>query len=59
LLKVSRARIWRAWSDPAELVKWWCPKPWKTDVRAFDFRAGGAFHSFMSGPDDGESNNPD
>ncbi|MEK9755307.1 MAG: SRPBCC domain-containing protein, partial [Rhodospirillaceae bacterium] len=27
-------------------------------VRAFDFRAGGAFHTFMSGPDGGESDNP-
>lgn len=27
-------------------------------MRAFDFRNGGAFHTFMSGPDGGESDNP-
>ena len=45
-------------SDPALLKKWWCPKPWTTDVRAFDMRPGGAFHTFMQGPDGGTSDNP-
>jgi uncharacterized protein YndB with AHSA1/START domain len=57
-LAVPRARVWRAWSDPKMLAEWWCPKPWMTEVKAFDFRAGGAFHTFMSGPDGGESDNP-
>jgi uncharacterized protein YndB with AHSA1/START domain len=50
-----RPKVWRAWSDPHLLKQWWCPKPWMTEVRAFDFRNGGAFHTFMSGPDGGES----
>lgn len=53
-----RAKVWRAWSDPEILKQWWCPRPWVTQVRAFDFRPGGAFHTFMSGPDGGESDNP-
>ncbi|NUJ78917.1 SRPBCC family protein [Methylocystis sp. FS] len=53
-----RARVWKAWTDPALLKEWWCPRPWKTEVRAFDFRPGGGFHTFMSGPDGGESDNP-
>ncbi len=53
-----RAKVWRAWSDPDILKRWWCPQPWVTEVCAFDFRAGGAFHTFMSGPDGGESDNP-
>ncbi|MBL8552025.1 MAG: SRPBCC family protein [Hyphomonadaceae bacterium] len=61
-LAVPRAKIWKAWSDPAHLAQWWCPKPWTTEVRAFDFRAGGAFHTYMTGPDGkggaGESDNP-
>ena len=61
-LAVPRAKIWRAWSDPKHLAEWWCPKPWKTEVRAFDFRPGGAFHTYMTGPDGkggtGESDNP-
>ena len=50
--------VWRAWSDPVHLAEWWCPKPWTTEVRAFDFRPGGAFYTFMSGPDGGTSDNP-
>ncbi len=58
LLKAPRAKVWRAWSDPVLLAQWWCPKPWVTDVRAFDLRPGGDFHTFMSGPDGGTSDNP-
>jgi uncharacterized protein YndB with AHSA1/START domain len=57
-LAVSRARVWRAWADPKLLAQWWCPKPWITDVRAFDFRPGGDFYTFLRGPDGGESDNP-
>jgi len=58
LLNAPRSKVWRAWTDPAILTEWWCPKPWKTEVKAFDFQPGGAFHTFMSGPDGGESDNP-
>ncbi|MBI5012663.1 MAG: SRPBCC domain-containing protein, partial [Methylocystis sp.] len=51
---VPRARVWRAWTDPEILKEWWCPRPWTTEVRAFDFRPGGGFHTFMSGPEGGE-----
>ena len=53
-----RAKVWRAWSEPELLKRWWCPRPWTTEVRAFDFRPGGGFHTHMSGPDGGESDNP-
>ncbi|MBK6307089.1 MAG: SRPBCC family protein [Gemmatimonadetes bacterium] len=58
ILRVPRALVWKAWSDPAHLKEWWCPKPWTTEVRAFDLRPGGAFHTFMRGPDGGTSDNP-
>ncbi len=58
LLGAPRATLWRAWTDPALLKEWWCPKPWTTEVKAFDLRPGGAFHTFMKGPDGGESDNP-
>ena len=58
LVKAPRALLWRAWTDPALLKEWWCPKPWTTEVRAFDLKAGGAFHTFMQGPDGGSSDNP-
>lgn len=58
VLRVPRALVWQAWSDPAHLKEWWCPKPWTTEVRAFDLTPGGAFHTFMRGPDGGTSDNP-
>lgn len=62
LLAAPRDCIWQAWADPGLLAQWWCPKPWVTEVRAFDFRPGGDFHTYMHGPDGkggtGESDNP-
>ncbi len=58
VLRAPRATLWRAWTDPALLKQWWCPRPWTTEVRAFELRPGGSFHTFMSGPDGGTSDNP-
>jgi uncharacterized protein YndB with AHSA1/START domain len=58
VLRAPRAALWRAWTEPDLLKQWWCPKPWTTEVRALDLRPGGAFHTFMSGPDGGTSDNP-
>lgn len=57
-IRAPRALVWKAWTDPNHLKEWWCPKPWTTEVRAFDFRPGGAFYTFMRGPDGGTSDNP-
>lgn len=57
-LRSPRALLWRAWTEPELLRHWWCPRPWTTEVRAFDLRPGGAFHTFMRGPDGGTSDNP-
>jgi uncharacterized protein YndB with AHSA1/START domain len=58
VINAPRAAVWKAWTEPELLKEWWCPKPWTTEVRAFDLRAGGSFHTFMKGPDGGESDNP-
>lgn len=58
VLQAPRAALWRAWSEPALLVQWWCPKPWVTELRAYEPRPGGAFHTVMRGPDGGVSDNP-
>lgn len=58
VLNAPRSALWRAWSDPALLKEWWCPKPWTTAVLAFELKPGGAFHTLMKGPDGGVSDNP-
>ena len=57
-IAAPRPCVWEAWRDPAHLVQWWCPKPWTTELRGFEFRTSGAFYTFMRGPDGGESDNP-
>ena len=58
IVRAPRKALWRAWSEPQLLKEWWCPRPWTTEVRAFDMRPGGNFHTFMKGPDGGTSDNP-
>jgi uncharacterized protein YndB with AHSA1/START domain len=58
VVQAPRALLWKAWAEPDLLKEWWCPKPWTTEVRAFELLAGGAFHTVMRGPDGGLSDNP-
>jgi len=58
LLRAPRSALWRAWSEPDLLRQWWCPKPWTTEVRAFELKPGGAFHTVMHGPAGELSGNP-
>lgn len=58
LVRAPRAAVWRTWSEPDLLKEWWSPKPWTTEVRRFDLRPGGDFHTFLSGPEGGTSDNP-
>ena len=57
-IRAPRAVVWKAWTTPEHLQKWWCPKPWTTQIRGFDLRPGGSFDTLMRGPDDEESSNP-
>ncbi len=57
-INAPRSIVWKAWTDPEHLVEWWCPKPWKTELRGFDLRPGGTFHTYMFGPDGEGSDNP-
>jgi uncharacterized protein YndB with AHSA1/START domain len=58
LVKAPRHSVWRAWTEPKLLVEWFCPKPWTTELKAFELRPGGGFHTLMRGPDGGVSDNP-
>jgi uncharacterized protein YndB with AHSA1/START domain len=41
-LAAPRAAVWAAWADPRRLEEWFCPRPWRAEVRAFELRPGGA-----------------
>ncbi|RYZ86417.1 MAG: polyketide cyclase [Proteobacteria bacterium] len=52
--EVAPEHIWKAWTDAAELKKWFSPKPWRVTEAEIDARPGGIFFSKMQGPN-GES----
>lgn len=43
--------LWRGWTDPELLVRWFTPAPWKTIEAEIDPRPGGIFRTVMQGPD--------
>lgn len=52
--KLSIESIWKGWTDPETLMKWFCPRPWKVTECRIDPRPGGEFYTLMKGPQ-GES----
>ncbi|WP_206419741.1 SRPBCC family protein [Minwuia thermotolerans] len=51
LLRAPRAAIYRAWTEPQLLKRWFCPAPWTIAEARVDVRAGGSSHMVMQGPD--------
>ena len=51
IIDVPRALVWRAWTDPEHLVKWFCPLPWNTTACEINLRPGGIFQTTMQGPE--------
>jgi uncharacterized protein YndB with AHSA1/START domain len=43
--------VFRAWTDPEHLVRWWGPKGFTSTFQAFDLRPGGVWRFVMHGPD--------
>jgi len=43
-------KVWKAWTDPAMLEKWWGPKPWVAKTKSMDFTTGGTWLYAMEGP---------
>ncbi len=51
LFKASPALIFRAFSEPERLARWWGPNGFSNTFHAFDFKPGGLWHLDMHGPD--------
>ncbi len=45
------ATVWEAWTNPTLLDQWWAPKPYKTQTKTMDFRAGGCWLYAMLSPE--------
>lgn len=51
VVAVPRELVWRAWTTPEHLVKWFTPVPWKTIDCEIDLRPGGIFRTVMQSPE--------
>ena len=43
--------VWRAWTEPEILDKWFAPEPWKSVTKHMDFKEGGHRLYYMQGPE--------
>ncbi len=56
-VEVSPALVWRAWTEPEQVVRWFTPAPWKTVDCEIDLRPGGIFRTVMRSPEGQDFNN--
>lgn len=57
IIDVPRELVWKAWTTPEHLKKWFTPAPWKTIDCEIDLRPGGLFRTVMLSPDGQEQTN--
>jgi uncharacterized protein YndB with AHSA1/START domain len=46
-----RELVWKAWTDPQHIVKWWGPDGFTDTIETMDVRPGGTWKHVMHGPD--------
>ncbi len=51
VIDAPRALVFRAWTEPEHMVRWWGPKGFTTPSCTMDVRPGGAWRICMRGPD--------
>jgi len=51
IFDAPRALVWKAWTSPEYVMKWWGPKGFTSPVCRIDLRVGGRFTYSMRSPD--------
>ena len=51
IFDAPRALVWKAWTTPEYVMKWWGPKGFTSPVCRIDLRVGGRFTYSMCTPD--------
>jgi uncharacterized protein YndB with AHSA1/START domain len=46
-----RELVFKAWTDPKHLDKWWGPNGFRNETHEFNFKVGGIWRFTMHGPD--------
>ncbi len=50
-IDVPRELVWKVWTEPEHLMKWFAPAPWTTVDCEIDLRPGGIFRTVMRSPE--------
>lgn len=53
IIDAPRELVYRAWTEPEHLKKWWGPAGFTNTFNEFDFRVGGKWSFIMHGPEKG------
>jgi len=46
-----RELVWKAWTEPERMMRWWGPRGFTSPVCEVDFRVGGKIFAAMQSPD--------
>lgn len=57
LFRYPRTLMFRAWTEPELLARWWGPKGFTNTFHQFDLRPGGTWKFTMHGPEKGNYQN--
>lgn len=58
IIEAPPEKLYRAWTEPELLKRWFAPLPWTTPHAELDVRPGGSSLVIMRGPDGEEFPNP-
>ncbi|HUL93171.1 MAG TPA: SRPBCC domain-containing protein [Burkholderiales bacterium] len=51
ILDAPRELVWKVWTDPEHIAKWWGPNGFTTTTYAMELKPGGVWRYVMHGPD--------
>jgi len=51
VFNAPRDLVWRVWTEPEHVARWWGPRGFSTQIDRMDFRVGGGWQHTMVGPD--------
>jgi len=51
ILDAPRDLVWKAWTTPEHIKRWWAPRPYQTPEVEIELKPGGIFKTLMTGPD--------
>jgi len=58
VVPVPKELVWKAWTRPEHVKKWFAPRPWTVPHCEIDLRRGGVFRTVMRSPEGQEFDGP-